>query len=390
MGLPACDSRHQCADGGEGGCSQARGHYGRHLCRTCLTFFGGGEAARAAKPEISPPSGESGTERKIPQTDRAQRVAGDTNCAHCQGGDGSAWRKCKYCHNDLCKNCTSDNCPYVTGTCAHCINKLTAEMSKGRCEYCGNLLCSDCKDKTGCPNPQVKCGHCGWPVRLNEVVGCGCGVPSHPQCRRECEAGGGRYNVAPGATVAGKPDEPEGSPELSATPQDSGPVLAPDPQKMAEDEPKCAHCPRPLHGSARKCSLCGFMLCDTCPATNCPKYYGTCAHCAKHFGWDGAKGTCECCGYLICLNCESARCTKPKLRCNHCDGPMHMSGYNTCKFCERGICGNCSQEQCPKPKMVCPHCRRPMALYECGLCYCGSEAHKECMFNCPYKDHPRI
>jgi hypothetical protein len=375
MTLPTCGSRHQCADGGVAGCSQPQGHYGRHLCATCLKFFGGGEAIDPAKPVVAPPAGETGTQGKSPQADRAPRVAEQASCAHCKKGDaeGWPWKRCKHCTYQLCPNCTPETCPYVTGTCAHCTNKLTTEMSKGRCEYCGNLLCSSCKDKTGCFNPQVKCGHCGWGVKLGEAVTCSCGVSSHPQCRRECEAGGGRYNLTSDTGSAEKP----------------GQVQAHDQPKISADGPfKCAHCPRPLEHSVRECPLCHFKLCDSCPATNCPKYYGTCAHCATHFSWDGAKGTCECCGYLICLKCDSSRCTNPKLRCNHCNGPMRMSGYNICKYCGHGICGNCSPEQCPKPKMVCPHCHRPLAEY--SLCYCGSEAHKDCMYLCPYKDHPRI
>jgi len=37
-----CRAKHECPDGGEGACSQVNGHYGRHLCGSCLGFFGGG------------------------------------------------------------------------------------------------------------------------------------------------------------------------------------------------------------------------------------------------------------------------------------------------------------------------------------------------------------
>jgi proline iminopeptidase len=59
MRLPPCNSGHRCTDGGFGECSQAQGHYGRHLCRSCLTFFSGGESLR--------PESAAGTSDRVPQ-----------------------------------------------------------------------------------------------------------------------------------------------------------------------------------------------------------------------------------------------------------------------------------------------------------------------------------
>ena len=59
MNLPECDFRHKCADGGEDSCSQPSGHYGRHVCRSCLQFFGGGEALHSTPPQAEPPAGRT-------------------------------------------------------------------------------------------------------------------------------------------------------------------------------------------------------------------------------------------------------------------------------------------------------------------------------------------
>ncbi|MGA2260915.1 MAG: hypothetical protein ABSH28_05730 [Acidobacteriota bacterium] len=58
MRLPACKSTHVCADGGAGGCNQPEGHYGRHLCSSCMKFFGGGEATRTEPPVAESAAGQ--------------------------------------------------------------------------------------------------------------------------------------------------------------------------------------------------------------------------------------------------------------------------------------------------------------------------------------------
>jgi hypothetical protein len=39
MVLTYCQSRHRCPEGGEGECSQVQGHFGKHLCKRCFSFF---------------------------------------------------------------------------------------------------------------------------------------------------------------------------------------------------------------------------------------------------------------------------------------------------------------------------------------------------------------
>ena len=56
MNQSQCGAGHKCSDGGEGGCSQPGGHYGRHLCGSCLGFFGGGEAIRSGV-QVNDPAG---------------------------------------------------------------------------------------------------------------------------------------------------------------------------------------------------------------------------------------------------------------------------------------------------------------------------------------------
>ena len=74
MRLPPCNSGHRCADGGSGECTQPQGHYGKHLCGSCLAFFGGGEvlhpgpaagAQDRSYPPEPPPKQESVLDRKI-------------------------------------------------------------------------------------------------------------------------------------------------------------------------------------------------------------------------------------------------------------------------------------------------------------------------------------
>jgi hypothetical protein len=39
MVLSYCQSKHRCPEGGEGECSQIQGHFGKHLCKQCFSFF---------------------------------------------------------------------------------------------------------------------------------------------------------------------------------------------------------------------------------------------------------------------------------------------------------------------------------------------------------------
>jgi len=44
MSLDKCTTRHGCASGKVGECSQLSGHHGKHLCYECLAFFSDAEA----------------------------------------------------------------------------------------------------------------------------------------------------------------------------------------------------------------------------------------------------------------------------------------------------------------------------------------------------------
>jgi|GEM_PF-5743352 len=34
---------------------------------------------------------------------------------------------------------------------------------------------------------------------------------------------------------------------------------------------KCAHCSNDLPSNAQKCGFCGYKICNSCDASNCPK-----------------------------------------------------------------------------------------------------------------------
>ncbi len=81
MRLPTCKSTHICADGGAGGCNQPEGHYGRHLCGSCMKFFGGGEATRN-----EPPAAESAARQPDVRADGPGASAGSTKDGPGAGG----------------------------------------------------------------------------------------------------------------------------------------------------------------------------------------------------------------------------------------------------------------------------------------------------------------
>jgi hypothetical protein len=109
MSLLSCMSRHQCADGGEGECTQHQGHYGRHLCRRCLGFFGGGEAVPAERPDAVDKPGLPGTSAL------RTRHEGDGvthwHCAHCGKEIALDSSKCSLCGYKICNGCGENNCP---------------------------------------------------------------------------------------------------------------------------------------------------------------------------------------------------------------------------------------------------------------------------------------
>lgn len=180
---PECDARHRCADGGEGGCSQPAGHYGRHMCGSCLAFFSGGEAIRSAKTE--PGSRQTGAS--------TMPARGDSGyfCAHCSppAREAVSGKRCRHCKNLLCEICREETCPYICGTCAHCGQPFTAQTQKGSCDYCYNLICTECGRP--CPHPRDICYHCKRPIgrsQSNEICD-KCGYLIHSDHRLQCPEG---------------------------------------------------------------------------------------------------------------------------------------------------------------------------------------------------------
>ena len=193
MSLTQCDARHKCADGGEDRCTQPQGHYGRHLCRTCLNFFSGGEAIRS-----EPEGSGSAAERELDKQDGPGAAGGSVEDSPGLGGGyvkegpeaggepvadgpglgggyvvegpGSGGGHVKEgpeaggepvadgpgLGGGYLMEGPGSGGGYLAGTgahCGHCPNELTGENTKGECPLCGRLLCSACPDEK-CPGPE--------------------------------------------------------------------------------------------------------------------------------------------------------------------------------------------------------------------------------------------
>jgi hypothetical protein len=191
MSLPQCDVRHKCADGGEDRCTQPQGHYGRHLCRSCLNFFSGGEAIR------SEAEGAESASQRVPDKQDGPGPGGgyvkdspglgggyvkdgpgtgvgpDTNGPGPGGGDvteepgagGGYLKEGLEGSGGLAADGPGlgggkvmeglGSGGYLAGKsehCAHCPNELTGENTKGECPHCGRLICSTCSGEK-CPGP---------------------------------------------------------------------------------------------------------------------------------------------------------------------------------------------------------------------------------------------
>ncbi len=181
MSLPQCDARHKCADGGEDRCTQPQGHYGRHLCRTCLNFFSGGESIRSEAE-----GAESASERELDKQDGPGAGGGYVKEGPGAGGgyvkDGSKAAVGPVTDGPglgggygmegpgagggyVKEGPEASGEPATDGPelgggylankgehCAHCPNELTGENTKGECPVCGRLICSACSDEQ-CPGP---------------------------------------------------------------------------------------------------------------------------------------------------------------------------------------------------------------------------------------------
>jgi len=139
MSLPRCKSRHKCVDGGEGECTQPDGHYGRHLCSSCLALFTSGEAIHLKPPGESAASDPESAQRKEihPETEhRLQHTAGKVV--------ESPAKRCEHSASELCPECTSENCPDIVETCPSCHNRIDENIDV--CAFCGGPLCSSCRE----------------------------------------------------------------------------------------------------------------------------------------------------------------------------------------------------------------------------------------------------
>jgi hypothetical protein len=181
MALPSCKARHECADGGEGECSQPDGHRGRHLCKSCMDFFGAREAIDHGRSPIQDHEVQiRETPGDIPETT-------EYICAHCPSYKALSTKRCPLCKNLICYHCDVYNCPTQFKKCAHCGYDIPALGPNKTCIYCGYEICDKCYySMFTCPKAP-KCHHCGNIFTSeNDRYVCYCNNMAHLDCRERC------------------------------------------------------------------------------------------------------------------------------------------------------------------------------------------------------------
>jgi hypothetical protein len=181
MTQSTCNARHKCADGGEGECSQPGGHHGRHLCRTCMGFFGAGEVI-ASDQILAHHQGKRGSEfsTDIPETT-------EYDCAHCPHYKALSTKRCPLCKNLICYHCDIYNCPTQFRNCAHCGCDIPAKGPNRTCIYCGYEICDNCSYSMYTCKKAPKCYHCGQTLLPNqERYVCYCNNMVHKDCMSNC------------------------------------------------------------------------------------------------------------------------------------------------------------------------------------------------------------
>jgi len=181
MGLASCDTRHRCAQGGEGSCGQIQGHPGRHICRNCLSFFSDDEAIPSDQ------SSRQGTTRRIGETPPDIPYTTEYNCAHCPNYKALSTKRCSLCQHLICYYCDIYNCPTQFKKCAHCGYDIPARGPNRQCIYCGYEICDKCfYHMYTCPKAP-KCYHCGhiFTSEYDRYV-CHCYNMAHKDCMSRC------------------------------------------------------------------------------------------------------------------------------------------------------------------------------------------------------------
>ena len=136
MNLSQCNMGHRCNDGGMGACSQANGHYGRHLCGSCLNFFGGGEAIR-------PDSTGEGAGAPPPGASADGPGAGGGYVTDSPGLGGGYLVEKPGSGSGSVKDSPGLGGGYEKGSgraCAHCHALLTGDNAQGVCPACGHPI----------------------------------------------------------------------------------------------------------------------------------------------------------------------------------------------------------------------------------------------------------
>jgi hypothetical protein len=344
MSQPTCKSRHKCMDGGEGECTQSQGHFGRHVCSSCLALFGSGESIRPEHPQGA----------VAPATVRTQDTGDGVDhwhCAHCGTKIPLASSVCGLCGYKICNGCSEAKCPKTIGIrpqdagdgvdhwhCAHCGVKIP--LNSPVCKECGYKVCQACTGNEDCcalksVRPQDAgdgvdhwhCAHCGVKIPLNSPVCKECGY-------KVCQACTGNEDCCALKFVR---------------PQDAGDGV---------DHWHCAHCNTRIPLNASVCGLCGYKICNSCSEAKCPRTMGICPQDyfgptdPNDFGWRALRARAA--SFEQGVICESKHSCEDGSQ-GSCDSVKNHTGRHTCDHCQTffSLPGERGSAWCV---LMCPDC----------------------------------
>jgi hypothetical protein len=204
--LKRCDAKHSCTDGTQGACDSMNWHGGRHTCDHCQNQFSLPGEDGSVWCLLPCPSCRTRCRRSLSHAGQhvcdnghayTSNELGTTAigtrdvryCPHCRGMvQGSFTKGCWWCHEWVCDNCSSDNCPQLV-KCAHCGQQI-AMSENYKCRFCGYYVCNACSEYQ-CPQaPKVNCAHCGKttvesPYKCHRCGYCLCDGCSDDNCPRK-------------------------------------------------------------------------------------------------------------------------------------------------------------------------------------------------------------
>ena len=145
METTSCGKSHQCADGGIGECTQGKGHFGRHLCRSCMAFFGGGDVIDSEPAGRKAGGSQADTEPGIAGSEEPPRVNPMDMCSECYARPATIL--CPYCWRYVCTECERWYPCSRAEKCGHCGKsmKMGDKSSCGKCNERIHLTCIKCR-----------------------------------------------------------------------------------------------------------------------------------------------------------------------------------------------------------------------------------------------------